>query len=299
MFDVIVVGGGPAGMTAALNCLRGGKKVLIIERENFGGQIASSPRVENFPTIQSISGLELTNKILEQIMALGVDFEMENVLSIEKKDNIFFVKTDYQVHEAQSVIIATGVKHRHLNVEGEHTLKGVSYCAVCDGAFYQGQDVVVIGDANTALQYTLLLSNYVKKVYLCTLFDRFFSDYVLCERVKEKDNIEIIHNLNCIKIAGKEKVEKVVFNNTIDNSTVEIPCAAVFIAIGQIPDNEYLLPLVELNKGYIVVDQKMETKTKGLFAIGDCIDKTVRQVGTAIGDGTTVAFHVLNYLQNV
>ncbi len=298
MYDVIIVGGGPSGMSVALNVLRSSKKVLIIEKENFGGQIANSPRVENFPTIKSISGLELSNRLLEQIVELGVEFEMETVTSIKKEDKTFFVKTNYNTYEAKSVVIASGVEHKHLNIPGED-LKGVSYCAVCDGAFYKDKEVIVIGDANTALQYSLLLSDYVKKVKLCTLFNKFFADKILVDRALKKDNIVVYHNLDSLRFEGDDEVNKTVFVNTQTNEEFTLRCDGVFIAIGQIPSNEYLKNLVDLKDGYIVVNDKKQTKTVGLYAVGDCTYKAVRQLATAMGDAAVCSYHLINYLQTI
>ena len=165
--DIIIIGAGPAGMTAALNCLRAGKTALVLECETFGGQIALSPRVENFPSYKLASGVEIMDKLYEQISDWGAEIELERVLSVKKDGKVFTVTTDYGAHTCKAVIIATGCKHRRIGVEREEELvgNGVSYCALCDGAFYAGEDVAVIGDANTALQYALLLSGYCKNVH--------------------------------------------------------------------------------------------------------------------------------------
>ena len=162
IYDIIIIGGGPSGMTSALYALRFDKTVLILEKESFGGQIATSPRVENYPTIKSITGLELSNQMFDQILDLGASFELEDVLEIKKENDLFFVKTNYATHQGKVVIIANGVKHRKLNLENEEELigKGIYYCAVCDGPFYKDKEVNVLGDANSALQYALDLSNY-------------------------------------------------------------------------------------------------------------------------------------------
>ncbi|MFA7032743.1 MAG: FAD-dependent oxidoreductase, partial [Bacilli bacterium] len=178
IYDILIIGGGPAGMSAALYALRSGKTVLILEKENFGGQIANSPRVENWPSTKEIAGLEFSDHLFNQITDLGADFELEDVQSIEKQTNMFVIKTNYQTHQSRTVIIASGVTHRQMNLPHEEQLigKGVSFCAVCDGPFYKGQEVYLVGDANTALQYALLLANYCPKVHMFTLFDRLFGD---------------------------------------------------------------------------------------------------------------------------
>lgn len=288
-------------MSAAINCLRAGRKTLIIEKEAFGGQIASSPRVENFPSRKEISGLDLSQKLLEQIIDLGAEFEFDNVIKLEKVNNIFQVETPSKTFEAKSVIIAVGLKHRKLNIPSEEKFfsKGISYCAVCDGAFYKGENVIVIGDANTALQYALLLSTYCKKVYLCALFDKLFADQILIERIKKKDNIEIIYNVSCQQFIGDKDLERVHFLNLKTNKEIEIEAKAAFIAIGQIPNNEIFKNYVDLDdKGFIVVDEKMQTKTKGLFAAGDCIKKNVYQLITGMSEGSIAALSATRYLDD-
>ncbi|MFA5283014.1 MAG: FAD-dependent oxidoreductase [Bacilli bacterium] len=298
MTDIIIIGGGPSGMSAALYALRAGKSVLILEKENFGGQIANSPRVENYPSIKEISGIEFSNNLFEQILALGAKFELEEVERIEKNADIFVVKTNYDQHSAKSVIIANGVKHRHVGIAREEELagKGISYCAVCDGAFYKNEDVILIGDANTALQYALLLSNYCRKVFVATLFDRFFADNILVERLKNKSNIEYRHNLSMKEFLGIDEITGAIFIDTKTREEIKYNAKAIFIAIGQIPDNDKYSNLVDLEKGYIVTNNKMETKTAGLFAIGDTRKKDVRQLVTATSDGAIGALSAIRYL---
>lgn len=298
MKDVIIIGGGPSGMTGALYLRRSNKSVLILEKENFGGQIANSPKVENFPTQKAISGLELSDLMFNQINDLGAEFELENVLKVEKINDIFKVTTNYNVYESKAVIVANGVKHRLMGLEHEEELigNGISFCALCDGPMYKGKETFVIGDANTALQYALELSNYCSKVHLLTLFDKFFADKVLIDRVLVKENIEVKHNLNLLAYLGEEKLEGLLFENTIDKSRIEYKTDNVFICIGQAPNNEFLKDLVDLENGYIVVNSKMETKTPGLFACGDTTKKEVRQVVSACGDGATAAISADKYI---
>lgn len=287
-----------AGMTACLYSLRNNRKVLLLEKETIGGQISESPKVENYPTKKSISGAELADEVFEQISDLGAEFEIENVKKIEKKGKIFTLTTDYNTYNAKSVIIATGSKHRHLGLENEEKLigKGVYYCAICDGPFFKGQDVVLIGDANSALQYALLLGGLCRKVTMVTLFDKFFGETSLQEAVKSKDNIEIIHEAKAIKFNGDESLEGVVFERK-DGSTFEIKTKAVFVAIGQIPDNKVFSKLVDLDKaGYIISDESCTTKTEGLFVAGDCRTKDIRQVTTAMGDGAVASMRADKYL---
>ena len=298
MVDIIVIGGGPSGMSAALYALRSNKSVLILEKENFGGQIANSPRVENYPSVKEISGLDLSDHMFEQIMDLGAQFELEDVLGIEKKDGKFVVTTNYRTYESKAVIIANGVKHRMMNLPNEEKLvgKGVSFCAVCDGPMYKGKEVYLIGDANTALQYALLLANYCTKVHMFTLFDRFFGDQILVDRLLNKENIIVKHNMNLIQYVGEDKLEGLVFEDTKTKEKLECNTDNVFIAIGQIPNNEKFANLVELEKGYIITDESMVTKTPGLYACGDTRKKEIRQVVTACNDGAIAALSAVKYI---
>ena len=299
LYDILVIGGGPSGMSAALYALRSGKSVLILEKENFGGQIANSPRVENFPSIKEISGLDFSDHLFTQITDLGAEFELEEVLEVIKNDDkTFTVKTNYNTYQAKAVIIATGVTHRKMNLPNESDLigKGISFCAVCDGAFYKGKEVFLIGDANSALQYALLLANYCPKVRMFTLFDKFFGDQLLIDRVKNNDTIEVIHNMNLVEYKGENELTGLVFENTVDKSRREYPTNNVFIAIGQVPHNEVFQNLVELEKGYIVTDDNMMTKTEGLYAVGDTRKKDVRQLVTACNDGAIAALAAVRYI---
>ena len=302
MHDVIVIGGGPAGMTAALYALRNNKSVLILEKESFGGQIATSPRLENYPTIESISGSEWADRLFEQITNLGAEFELEDVESVEKIDNIFHVKTNYGEHEALAVIVANGVKPRKMGLPNEDDLvgKGVSYCAVCDGPFYKGKEIYLIGDANTALQYALLLSGYCPKVHMLTLFDKLFGDQILIDRVLQTENIDIRHNLLLKKLVEKDgELVAIELEDTISKEKVKFETNNCFIAIGQVPQNEFLEVLIKLNKGFIETDEAMRTSIPGLFAAGDTRVKENKQVITACSDGATAAMSAVKYINTL
>ena len=298
MVDIIIVGGGPSGMSAALYALRSNKSVLILEKENFGGQIANSPRVENYPSIKEISGLDLSDRMFEQITDLGAQFELEDVLKIEKIEDKFVVTTNYRTYESRAVIIANGVKHRLMNLPNEENLigNGVSFCAVCDGPMYKGKEVYLIGDANTALQYALLLANYCTKVHMFTLFDKFFGDKILIDRLLSKENIIVKQNMNLVQYLGEDKLEGLVFENTKTKEKSEYRTDNVFVAIGQIPNNDRFANLVDLEKGYIVTDDAMCTKTQGVYACGDTRKKETRQVVTACNDGAIAALSAVKYL---
>ena len=298
MHDIIIIGGGPSGMTAALYALRANKSVLILERENFGGQIANSPKVENYPTIKEISGSDLTDRMVSQIMDMGAEFELENVQKIEKKGDNFEVTTDYGTHEGRAIIIANGVKHRTLGLPKEEELigKGVYYCAVCDGPMYKGKEVYLIGDANTALQYAVLLSGYCTKVHMFCLFDHFFGDPILQDRVRARENVEVSFNMNLVEYKGEDHLSGLVFENTQTHEKREFKTDNVFVSVGQIPDNERFKDIVELDKGFIVTDEDMDTKTPGVFACGDTRKKAIKQVVTACNDGAIAAMSAVKYL---
>ena len=301
MTDLIVIGAGAAGMTAALYALRNGKKVTLLERSNLGGQISQSPRVENFPTIESISGSELADRFFEQITKMGVDFVFGEVLSLEKIGDIFVVKTEFDQLEARAVIIASGVEHRKLNLENEENLigHGISYCALCDGAFYAGEEVVLIGDGNTALQYALLLSSQCKGVHVVTMFDKFFGDQNLVNALLKKDNVKITHNAKLVELIGKNELEGLVFEDT-QKQRFTLKSKALFVAIGQVPNNKIYSQLVDLSKdGYIIANENMETQTRGLFVAGDCRLKKVRQLTTACSDGAIAATSASTYLESL
>ncbi len=301
MVDITVIGAGAAGMTAALYALRNNKKVVILEKNNIGGQIAESPRVENFPTIASSSGVELADKMFEQITNLGVEFKFGEVLNVKKSGQLFIIKTEFEEFTSKSVIIASGVEHRKLKLNNEENLigHGISYCALCDGAFYANEDVVLIGDANTALQYALLLSSTCKSVHIVTLFDKFFGDKALVDAVMKKNNIKITHNAKLIKLLGENELSGLVFEK-VDGSNFELNTKALFVAIGQVPNNKIFEELVDLDKnGYIVSDETLKTKTQGLFVAGDCRTKAVRQLTTACADGAIAATAASTYVESL
>ncbi len=299
MTDIIIIGAGAAGMTAALYALRNGRKVTIIEKNNIGGQISESPRVENFPTIKTISGAELADKLFEQITELGVEFKFGEVTKVEKTGSEFVVTTEYDTLKAKAVIIASGVEHRKLNLPKEEELigKGISYCALCDGAFYADSEVVLIGDGNTALQYALLLSSITRGVHVITLFNKFFGDKSLVNALEKKKNIKVTHNAKLIELVGDNALSGLVFEK-IDGTKLTVATPALFVAIGQVPNNKVFAPLVELTSdGYIVADCDMATKTPGLFVAGDCRNKKVRQLTTACGDGAIAATSACTFLE--
>lgn len=297
-YDLIVVGGGPAGLTAALYAARGGKKVLMLEANAFGGQIATAPKVENYPSYNEISGADLAENMFNQAVAHGVEFDMGTATVAKKADDTFTVSTEYSSYDCKAVVLATGVSHKNLGIEAEGRLagKGVCYCAVCDGTFYADKDVCVVGDGNSAAQYALYLSEICSKVHLLTLFDRLFCDKELADRIVANDKIEWIRNVSVFDILGDDKVSGVAFRDN-DGAVTYLDTSALFVAIGQVPNNQPFAELVQLDsKGFIVTDDNCATSCEGVFAAGDCRTKTVRQCTTAVGDGAVAGFCTIMYL---
>lgn len=301
MYDIIIVGGGPAGLTAAIYALRAGKTALVIEKNGFGGQIAYSPKVENIPGTQQISGTEFADKLTEQAMALGADAELEKVVSIEKCGDIFKVHTEEEsVYEGKTVILAVGVKHRTLGLPGENELigNGISFCAVCDGAFYTGQEVAMIGGGNSALQEALLLSEVCSKVTVVQNLADFTGEKKLSEALVKKDNVEVYFNT----VVSSYKTENgalsgLKLHNDATGEDSEISVDGAFLAVGLMPENEPFAEFCDLNNwGYFDVGEACATKTDGIFVAGDCRSKNIRQVVTASADGAIAAMAACRYL---
>lgn len=298
MYDVIVIGGGPAGMTSALYAARAGKSVLILEKEAFGGQIATAPRVENFPSVMETAGAELADKMFEQATSHGVEFDMGSATVKKNDDGSFAVATEYSEFACRAVVLATGVSHKTLGLASERKLagKGVCYCAVCDGAFYKGKKAVVVGDGNSAAQYALYLAEICSEVQLLTLFDRLFCDDELVQRILKNDKIVWTKNVSVCDVVGDDKVQGVAFKDS-DGAITYLDTDAVFVAIGQEPHNDGFRNLVKLDeRGYIVAGEDCKTGCAGVFAAGDCRTKKVRQCTTAVGDGAVAGFSAALYV---
>jgi len=301
MYDIIVIGGGPAGLTAAVYALRAGKTVLVIEKNSFGGQIAFSPKVENIPGTIQISGAEFADKLIEQVMNLGADVELEKVVNLEKSGDIFKVSTEENsVYEAKSVIVAVGVKHRMLGLDGETDLigNGISFCAVCDGAFYTGQDTAMIGGGNSALQEALLLSEVCNKVTVIQNLPDFTGEKKLADAIMQKQNVEVFFNT---VVVGYESENgslcglKLKNDKTGEEKSIKVDGA--FLAVGLIPENDLFAHLADTNeRGYFSALEDCATKTAGLFVAGDCRSKNIRQVVTASADGAVAAMAACRYL---
>ena len=302
MHDILIVGGGPAGLTAAVYALRAGKSVLVIEKAGFGGQIAFSPKVENIPGTISISGAEFAEKLIEQAMNLGADVELENVTGVEKTQSGFVVTTEEgSSFEAKAVILANGVKHRMLGLEGEEELvgKGLSFCAVCDGAFYAGQHAAMIGGGNTALQEALLLAEVCSKVTIVQNLPTFTGEQKLVDALMTKPNVEVIFSTVVSGyLTNDGELSGLRVRSEVTGEEQEIAVDGAFLAVGLMPENETFAHLVGLNQwGYYDVDEFCVTKTPGVFVAGDCRSKHIRQVTTAAADGAVAAMAACRWLE--
>lgn len=303
MKDIIIIGAGPAGMTAALYALRADKSVLLLEKENFGGQITFSPRLENYPTIMEISGSEFANLLLEQVIAHGAEIELAEATEIKDMGDYKTVCTEYGDFDGKTVIIATGSKHRHLGLEGEEELigSGISFCAVCDGSFFADKCVAVIGGGNTALQEAVMLSDICKKVTVIQNLSFMTGEKRLLSILESKPNVEMIFNT---VVSGLESSNgelcAINIKNTESNEERRFELDGMFVAIGQAPENEAFRNISALNEyGYIIADESCFTDTAGVFVAGDCRTKRVRQVTTASADGAIAALAACRYIDGL
>jgi thioredoxin reductase (NADPH) len=303
MYDIIVIGAGPAGLCAALYARRAQKSVLVIEKATFGGQITHSPRVENIPGFLELTGNEFAAKLLEQVMTHGADIELDEVKSIQKSDTGYAVITEISCFSTKSVIIATGSKHRPLGIEREEEFvgEGISYCAVCDGAFYKDRTVAIIGGGNTALQEAVLLCDTCKKVYVVQNLDHMTGEGSLVSKLEGRENVEFILSTVVTELVGIGELEGIKIKDTDGNErTLELD--GVFVAIGQIPENEPFSDVVALSeRGYIVAGEDCipDTDCEGIFVAGDCRTKSIRQVTTATADGAVAALAACRYVDSL
>ena len=299
MYDIIIIGGGPAGMTAGLYAKRMGKTVLVLESEVFGGQITKSPKVENYPGIKTISGNEFAESLLDQIIGIDVQIELENVESLIKKGNAFEVITNYNKYECISLIAATGCNHRHLDIKSS-LCDNISYCAVCDGIFYKDKTVAVVGGGNSALQEALYLCSICKKVYLIHRRCAFRGDEKLVCQLKSRVNAEFVLESVVTKLCGQDKLESIEVKNVISSTTKNLELSGLFVAIGQIPNTKLFKDILNLNaEGFIIADENCKTSAEGIFAAGDCRTKEVNQLATAIADGAVSAINACKYIDSL
>ncbi|MFB0919875.1 MAG: FAD-dependent oxidoreductase [Oscillospiraceae bacterium] len=301
MHDVVIIGGGPAGMTAALYAVRNGKSALVLEKGGFGGQITYSPRVENFPGSLSISGNEFADRMLEQLLAQGAEVEVETVTGIVDEGEKKRVLTESGVvFEAKAVVIATGVKHRMLGLEGENELvgNGISFCALCDGEYYKGQTVAVAGGGNSALQEATLLADVCREVIMVQDLDYFTGEETLVKALLKRPNVRAFTGTSIEEIiTEKAGFAGLKLRKKAGNEAFELSCDGLFVAIGLIPENGAFSELVPLDKtGYIASGEDCETGHPGVFAAGDCRAKRVRQLTTATADGAVAALAACEYI---
>ncbi len=288
MYDIIIIGAGPAGLTSALYALRANKNVLILEAKSYGGQIINAHKIVNYPGIEEISGFDFATNLYQQVKKLNGEVKYETVLHVDEDK---FVTTNKGKYQAKSIIIATGAENRLLNIDREREFvgKGISYCATCDGAFYKDKVVAVNGGGNTAINDAIYLSNIASKVYLIHRREEFRAEEQYTKELKGIENVYFILNSTVTALNGDDKLESITVKDK-DGNLEDIQVDALFIAIGQEPKNEIFANVVKLNQfGYIETDDGVHTKTKGIYAAGDARVKTLRQLTTAVGDGSVAA----------
>ena len=299
LYDIVVVGSGPAGLTAALYARRAGKTVLVLEKENFGGQITYSPNIENYPSERSMSGAAFAEKLLAQVQDFGAVLELDTVRHITPQDNTFQITGEYGCYTARAVILATGSRHRMLGLPHEEELvgAGVCYCAVCDGAFYKNQHVAIVGGGNTALQDAVLLSDLCTSVTIVQNLPDLTGDTVLQEKVARLENVRIRTNTIVSTLHGDSELQGITIRSIDTNQEERLDVTGLFVAIGQIPETKPFARLsAQDSHGYIIANEQCLTDTPGIFVAGDCRTKPVRQIVTATADGATAAFAACQYL---
>ena len=298
MYDIIIVGAGPAGLTAAIYGRRALKSVLVLEALSYGGQIINTLDIENYPAAAHISGFDFATNLYNQVKELGAEVKFEKVTNITDMGDIKKVATAKNEYETKTIILATGADNRKLGLENEDSLigKGISYCATCDGNFFKGKDVAVVGGGNTALEDTLYLTDLVNKVYLIHRRDEFRGDPTIVEKLKEKDNVEFVYNSNVTKLISNDKLEAIEVTNK-DGTKKEINVSGLFVAIGKVPENENFKNLISLDdSGYIIASEDCHTNIEGIFVAGDNRVKELRQLVTATSDGAIAATEAVKYI---
>lgn len=292
MYDAIIIGGGPAGLTSAIYLRRANKKVLVLEANVCGGQIVTAQDVENYPGYTHISGFDLSENMRKQVLDLGAEIKYETVLKVDENKKVY---TANNIYEAKSIILAIGAKNRKLKIENEEkfTGRGISYCATCDGNFYRNKDVAVIGSGNTAIDDILYLSDIANHVYGIVRGDSYKGELQELEEIKKKDNVTLMFNSVVTELIGNDALEKIVINGE-----KEINVSGVFVAIGQEPNNMMFKNIVDLDeKGYIITTEEVKTKTKGIYVAGDARVKVLRQLTTATSDGALAATYAIKEME--
>ena len=301
MYDIIIIGAGTAGLTAAIYARRASKKILVLEAKNYGGQIINTPDIENYPAAAHISGFEFATRLFEQAKELGAEILFEKAVKIMDHNDHKEVATEDNAYQAKAVILATGSENRQLGLPNEKELlgRGISYCATCDGAFYRKKKVAVVGGGNTALEDALYLSDIAEKVYLIHRRDAFRGEASTVQKLKEKDNVEFVYNSQVTKLNAEEKLASIEVTDKEGNTgTIEV--SGLFVAVGRIPQNEDFAELVELDEaGYIDASENCHTNTPGIFVAGDNRKKELRQLVTATADGAIAATEAIRYIDTL
>lgn len=300
MYDIIIIGAGPAGLTSAIYARRASKKVLVLEAKTYGGQIINTLDIENYPAAAHISGFDFATKLYDQAKELGAEIVFEKVVEINDNGDSKEVITTKNTYSCKAVIIATGSENRKLGLENENELvsKGVSYCATCDGAFFKGKTVAVVGGGNTALEDALYLADIAEKIFLIHRRDEFRGEESTVNKLKEKSNIEFIYNSNVTKLNTSEKLDSIEVTNK-DGSVRTIEVDGLFVAVGRIPENENFAKLIELDEaGYVKAGEDCQTNVPGIFVAGDNRIKEVRQLVTATSDGAVAATNAVKYINS-
>lgn len=298
MYDIIIVGAGPAGLTAAIYGVRARKNVLVLEATTYGGQIITASNIENYPACPNISGMDFATNLYNQVKDLGVLIKFEKVIDIQDGSEYKEVITTKETYQTKTIILATGSDSRKLGIEKEDELagKGISYCATCDGNFYKNKDVAVVGGGNTALQEALYLADIAKMVYLIHRRDEFKGEKVLVNKLNKKENIKFIYNSNVTKLIGDDKLEGVEVTNKEDEVQT-LSVSGLFVAVGRIPENQNFAKLIDLNEnGYVIAEEDCHTNIPGIFVAGDNRVKLVRQLVTAESDGAVAALEAVKYI---
>ena len=298
MYDIIIVGAGPAGLTAGIYARRASKKVLILEAMSYGGQIINTLDIENYPVNPHISGYDFATNLYNQTKDLGAEIVFEKVIDIKDNGDTKEVTTTKNTYKSKTIILATGAENRKLRLENEDELlgKGVSYCATCDGGFYKGKNVAVVGGGNTALEEAIYLTDIANKVYLIHRRDEFRADNALVEELKNKSNIEFIYNSNVTKLNADKKLQSIeITDNNGNVKTIEV--SGIFIAVGRVPENQNFARIINLDEaGYVIAKEDCHTNVEGIFVAGDNRVKSLRQLVTATSDGAIAATEAIKYI---
>lgn len=301
-YDIIVVGGGPAGLAAAIYGRRAEKSVLVLEKNGFGGQIAWSPKVDNFPGVPEVSGAELADRMFSQALGLGADAELAEATAVSPAPGGFTVSTPDGDYAAKAVVLATGAQHRKLGVDREDELagNGVCYCAVCDGAFYKDRPVAVAGGGDAALQDALLLANVCSQVYIIHRRDEFRAEAANVRAVLSRGNITCLMNSRVVALEGEGELSGIVVEDKATLERRSIAVDGLFVAVGYEAANSAFAPIAKLDAaGWFTAGEDCAAGTPGVFAAGDCRAKTVRQLTTAVGDGAAAAVAACRYIDSL